>query len=405
MGKKLKIIPRMKTHYYITYIILWVGVGCGSITESSNPLLPVREGNLYGFINKSGSLIINHQFAYALPFSNGLAAVNIGGTPNGDDMPIDGKWGFINTDGTIVINPVYLSPPNGALPYNNSQISQVMHEGYRFSQGLAAVYTEANEWIYIDSTGNTHISDLNIQAARRFTDEGLAAVYIEGKWGYVNKKGRLQIPPTYRFPVDFKDSLAMVMTDNYNLICIDVYGNPQYERFRMVAPFNDNIAVISSKFRGQNTNLRDEFKYSLIDRDGNILFEPQFEQLGRFGNGLCPALVGGKPSRITDYPRDIALTESSGGRWGFIDSTGHFIINPIYTDAKGFSEGLAAVKQGGDWGFINIEGDWIVEPGFRRVGYFEDGLCLVTLGLRFNQYFDHLAYINTAGNVIWIKDK
>jgi len=383
----------------------WLLMGCETLTESSNPLLPVREGNLYGFINKYGDLIIPYQFAYALPFSEGLAAINIGGTPQGDDMPTDGKWGFIDPNGTIVINPVFTSPPNGALPYSESQLSSIMHDGYQFAHGLAAVYTEDNEWIYIDHNGMPQISDLNIQSARKFTQDSLAAVYINGRWGYVNYKGRLVIPPAYRFPVDFNEGLAMVVDDNYNLICINTQGNPQYERFRLASPFYDSIATISSKFRGQNASLRDQFKYALIDRSGNILFEPQFDQLGRFGNDLCPALVGGKPSRIIDYPRDVALTESSGGRWGFIDSTGRFVINPIYTDARGFREGLAAVKQGGDWGFINTKGNWVVQPGFRRVGYFENGLCLVTLGIRFNQYFDHIAYINDAGNVIWIKDK
>jgi len=400
----------MKTNFYISpgaILILFVLIsGCETLTESNAPLIPVRSGELYGFIDRYGELAIPHQFAYAMPFSEGLAAVNIGGTLVENHMPEDGKWAFINNDGKIVINPLFFSPPNGALPYSNDQLSKVMHQGYEFSKGLAAVYTSDQEWVYIDTTGKTQISGLNIQAARKFTDDGLAAVYINGRWGYIDLMGNVQIAPQYLFPVDFENGLASVVDTRYNMICINVNGNPQYERYRLASPFHDSIATVKAKFRGDpNITIVDEFTYGLIDREGNSLFSPQFDQIGRYGAGLCPALVGSKPDELIDYPRQTTLTTSEGGKWGFIDLNGRFIINPVYTNARGFSGGMAPVKQGGEWGFINTNGDWVVTPGFRRVGYFEDGLCLVTLGLRFNQYFDHLAYINTSGNVIWIFDK
>ena len=64
-------------------------------------------------------------------FSNGRAAVQI-----------DGKWGFINTKGEVIIKPIYDNPA----------------ETPKFSGGLCAMRDPANnKWGYIDTMGNVII--------------------------------------------------------------------------------------------------------------------------------------------------------------------------------------------------------------------------------------------------------
>ena len=40
------------------------------------------------------------------------------------------------------------------------------------------------------------------------------------------------------------------------------------------------------------------------------------------------------------------------GKRGFIDKTGHYVINPQFDGASSFSDGLAAVRIGDKWGYI-----------------------------------------------------
>jgi hypothetical protein len=44
------------------------------------------------------------------------------------------------------------------------------------------------------------------------------------------------------------------------------------------------------------------------------------------------------------------------GKWGYIDTRGHVIVNPQFDDARPFSEGMAAVlirdHQADKWGYI-----------------------------------------------------
>ena len=59
-----------------------------------------RVGNIYskyGYINKTGKTVIKFEFEYASDFNNGLAWVKN-----------NGKYGYINTQGQYIWNPVKL---------------------------------------------------------------------------------------------------------------------------------------------------------------------------------------------------------------------------------------------------------------------------------------------------------
>lgn len=76
-------------------------------------------------------------------------------------VKIDGKWGFVDVDGNVVIEPQY-------------------EEARSFSNGYAAV-RYAGEWGYIDSNGNVVI-DTQFEDARDFSENGSAFVCREGVW-------------------------------------------------------------------------------------------------------------------------------------------------------------------------------------------------------------------------------
>src|SRR6185295_19453307 len=134
----------------------------------------------FGFIDKTGTMIIKPQFQWAVTFHEGLAAVKLAG-----------KWGFIDKNGNWIINPEY----DKAEP---------------FSEGLAAVALNG-KWGYIDKNGKLVIEH-RFNEALPFS-EGLAFVKVggsdanavsdvigsfdtEGKWGYIDKAGAYIWQPT-----------------------------------------------------------------------------------------------------------------------------------------------------------------------------------------------------------------
>lgn len=67
--------------------------------------------------------------------------------------------------------------------------------------------------------------------------------------------------------------------------------------------------------------------------------------------------------------------------WGYIDATGATIIEPRFSDARTFSDGLAAVRSTGSsqsYGYIDASGSLVIEPRFQLASDFSEGLALVT---------------------------
>jgi hypothetical protein len=67
---------------------------------------------------------------------------------------------------------------------------------------------------------------------------------------------------------------------------------------------------------------------------------------------------------------------SGNGRAGFVSVAGE-IHTGRFTGTGGFSEDLAAVKSGKYWGFINRAGDYVIEPRFSSAAQFSEGLASV----------------------------
>jgi len=87
----------------------------------SEGLAAVMVGEGWGYIDMSGSFVIQPQFTYVRGFKEGMAPVYIGGfhrfvtTQEGDMLRMGwqlqgGKWGAIDTEGEVVIQPQYDEP-------------------------------------------------------------------------------------------------------------------------------------------------------------------------------------------------------------------------------------------------------------------------------------------------------
>jgi hypothetical protein len=168
----------------------------------------------YGFIDTTGKGVIPLQFQDANPFYEGLAYVQI-----------RGRIGFINKEGNFVIKPKYMYCGNfreGFAYVRNKIVSKVYNRNGKcvltsfrfedidyFNEGLAAVSPKHGKFGYIDTTGKLVIK-LKYDFAKEFHN-GLAGVEIKNKWGYINRKGELVIPPIYdEYAPDFENNIAKV---------------------------------------------------------------------------------------------------------------------------------------------------------------------------------------------------
>ncbi|MBE6737133.1 MAG: WG repeat-containing protein [Ruminococcaceae bacterium] len=137
----------------------------------SEGLYIIEVDEKYGYINKSGSVVIKPQFDDAGRFSDGLATVGI-----------DGKYGVIDNKGKYVISPQY-----DDIDY--------------FSCGLCAVRVN-DKYGYIDKTGKV-IIPIIYREANTMSNDGYASVLTDNKErAIIDSKGKI----IYSF--DYSDNLC-----------------------------------------------------------------------------------------------------------------------------------------------------------------------------------------------------
>jgi len=207
-----------------------------------------------------------------------------------------------------------------------------------------------------------------IQQARRFS-EGLAAVRINDRWGFVDTTGNVRIPAVFDEVRDFLDGLATVrLMSRYGVLGMDgrYVFRPVLEGATV---FSDSLGVVVAGERSYLVNL----KAGRVSR-----LKSDLEGVGVFYEGL--ALV------------------KQGDRFGFIDTLGQLVIPCRYEQVRSFQEGLCTVKIDGHWGYIDRTGRMVIEPKYLFTGDFYEGLAAV--------YLDSakLAYkgimIDTLGNQV-----
>ena len=80
--------------------------------------------------------------------------------------------------------------------------------------------------------------------------------------------------------------------------------------------------------------------------------------------------------------------------YGYIDASGKTVIPVHYSNARSFSEGLAAVQVDDRWGYIDRAGRPVIPPQFVNAREFHDGRALVEIAA------DDWHYIDPSGRIV-----
>ena len=277
-------------------------------------------------------VVIDFQYESAREFSDGLAAVK------SNDL-----WGYIDTTGKVTVPFAYKTPDVGP-----------------FSEGFA--FTGHH---FIDKQGAPAFEGQTFEQASFFS-ERLAAVQVNGQWGFIDLAGHFIIPPSYEGAGNFSAGMAPVRRNGL-WGYIDARGRvligPRFLRAGDFSGDGDGEKLAPVEFDG---------KVGYIDRSGRFSIQPCYDEGGKFANSLAP--VQGTQNRndwgyIDTKGREVIPRQFNGAgvfenglapiatnaRWGYIDIKGRITIDPLYDNARSFSEGLAAVERDRKWGYIRVQ--------------------------------------------------
>ncbi|MFN8458965.1 MAG: WG repeat-containing protein [Anaerolineae bacterium] len=294
------------------------------------------DGNLYGYVDLAGQMVITPQFTLAANFVDDLAAVLV-----------DNKYGYVDPSGAMVIEPQF---------------------GFAgdFSNGLAVVEVEG-KYGFIDQTGQMVIKPQFDSYSDGLFHEGLAVMVQDEKYGYIDQTGQWVIKPQFDFAGNFAEGLAATKTGD-QITYIDPTGQAILKTdYAFAGDFSEGLAFFSP----------DGVKYGYIDQTGQVVTEPQFTYAGSFAEGL-------------------AAVTTADEKVGYIDTTGHMVIKPQFKAGGDFSEGFAFVAPAGESnlaGYIDKTGQMVIKPQFMRAEPFRQGVAKV-------ETETEQGYIDQTGNFI-----
>jgi hypothetical protein len=177
------------------------------------------EDEMYGIIDKYGSIKIGFIFKEIYPFKRGLAKANHGQL---------NQWGVINTKGEWKIKPKYswisdfdergiakvtISGKSGYIDIEDNVLIKpdFLYLG-DYKEDLIIAGNDFNKKGFIDKNGATRISFV-YQDVNEFID-GISRVKINGKWGYIDQTGQMTITNQYNYISDFNRGIALANKNN-----------------------------------------------------------------------------------------------------------------------------------------------------------------------------------------------
>ena len=311
----------------------------GSFSEGFSKFMRVSSADLDfagGFVNEKNEIVIRTD-GVMRSFSEGYAL----------SMKDAGKVGFIDKRGEVIIPHMFGYPRSlGATPRAGYQ-SRWSNIFNGFSEGLAVVWLD-EKWGFINKRGEL-VAQPQFELAGA-PSEGLAPVKLNDLWGFIDTSGKIVIQPQFQHP-DRRLTDEYIFSEGRAVVLIDDkfgYINPLGEIviepvFEEAKAFSEGLAVVVTS----------DYKYGYIDANGNVVIDPIFDNAYSFSEGLA------------------AVTLDIDSKVGYIDKSGEFIIEPR------FAEGLAPVKIGDLWGYVDIKGNIVVEPQFYMANEFSEGTALV----------------------------
>ncbi len=291
-----------------------------SVAHAEDVLRPFKQDEKWGYKDPRGNVVVEPKYDKARSFSCGLAAVNVGAERelSGPPMKTGGKWGYIDASGAVVIPIKY-------------------DFGQDFSEDLAQVWVGTRP-SFIDTKGKTVIDLGDVDRLHSVDDfsEGLAPVHLhstlKGKpdyyeTRYLDRQGKTVLTIS-GYGEEFHEGLAQFTVLNpkaedemphEDLLSgfIDRRGKIVIQpTFAEVGDFSDGLAPVRLEKTEGVWGMGDRWGY--IDKTGKCVIEPRFNEAHEFRNGVARAHSGGELRQFFFHSPPIW----DGGEWLLIDKTG-----------------------------------------------------------------------------------
>ena len=259
-------------------------------------------------------------------------------------MKLGGKWGAIDENDDVIINPGLGDARQSVASYMPIRLG--------------------GDWVFMNAE-RKRLSGARFQKLHTCSETSCG--FTKGaKTGIFNLKTRSQHIVKFEKILAFRNGFAPIKVRNkWHLVSESGKVSPKGFAAQSLRAPTDGISVVSYSFRSK----------------------------GYVNAALSPMFKNARFEDAQPFSSRIAAVKK-GGLWGFIDKTrGDFIIEPTFGNVSGFNRGLAAATlDGTNWGYIDKNGRWGIAPRFSEAGDFSQGLAIVKIE-------NKSTVINTRGEI------
>jgi hypothetical protein len=222
------------------------------------------------------------------------------------------------------------------------EITEPVYEhAEQFQEGLAAVGIKG-KFGYITESGELAIP-LKFDSAGPFT-YGLAVIELDGKAGVIDRQGTQILPPIYGSAIPISQDAVIVSTEQRD----SVYGIMSVKGGWQRKPDLTSASAFSGNGGGLIWAEMEAGFFGLMNARGSWIIEPRFQLVGQLQEGRA------------------VVAQDAGGirKWGFVGENGQIVIEPNYDWLSYVANGYALYRANGKEGLVDRNGKIIIEAKF-----------------------------------------
>ena len=344
-------------------------------------VLRIKKDGKYGIMNLDGKVLVEPQYD---------EIIAVPGIKNAYKVKKDNLYGIVDGEGKQILNVSYADITNlgkdnisgyivqdqngkfGIVDYSSNQILEAKYDAIEKVHGNDMyVVTENGTKKVVDKSGADVITAGFDDVSEMLKNKDNGVIFqSSGKYGVMNLSGQVTIAPEY-------DELKEGKTGSLIAKSGDKYGVIDLQKTEKV-PFNYTMITYNEK---ADIYLADDENYNTTIMNSN--FEPKLSGILTeidTDSGYITIVVGDQTryynfrfEEKTDkdvMPTNTLYLSKKDNKYGFVDKDGNVVVDYIYDDATEQNEyGFAGIKKDGKWGSIDSKGTVVQEPIYNLDDY------------------------------------
>ncbi len=309
----------------------------------------------------------------------------------------DKKWGLINANGEMVLDPVYNAIGEfkhygyavmqrgegvGLLDQNVNEAISPRYEDIKvLDQDLIAVM-DGGEWMVIDLNEKVVLEK---GYSRVHVWEGEYLAFLKNnKWGLARKDGTLLSPPAYEylklvengfFETQIENKIGLLSPDGVVLL------KPNYKEVKIL---HDDLFLF-----------KDGRRWGAVDGTGTEVFPAVFDSYQKisdqflillsknlkylYSHAVKDIVSKDEYSNFYSFSDDQILTKSQR-RLGLIHNDGTTILEAQYHEIHAYAEDLYRVNYEGKWGIVSKNDEVIIPFEYDYIAPSQSNVCAAKKG-------------------------